>query len=220
MRARLGLATALWASGALGTALEYASNMLQLNSGDECIPRPLSNSLRENDDCPQIDRLLNNYRNGCSVKGSSGRARYHYRPDGDWYRSHRSRGTAAGLNPFVSAYLAGRERLPARFPSMIGWADQSAAISCAAVRITSWCKTPQAGGPLQASDKRKPARAKDRRPVANTKRLGTTIQSARGSGRPTLANARGANSPCRRCRAASSPKLLPRRFPLRHSTRT
>ena len=154
MRARAGLAQALWEMDRRQEAIEQVWDMLRLNPGDNQGMRYiLLNWLLEMGDDVQIKKLLQRYRGDGAAIWLYGRALHAFRTEGDTTRARKLRAEAERGNPHVPAYLLGRKRLPKRMPDMIGIGDEREAIVCAAEQAPAWRNTPGALTWLNKRDK-------------------------------------------------------------------
>jgi hypothetical protein len=145
MRARLGLAQALWATGQRSEAIAHLWDMLRLNPGDnQGVRYVLLSWLLETGDDAQVEKLLDLYPDDVVAGWSYGRALHAFRVEGDSRRARELRAEALKGNPHVPRYLLGRKRLPATLPSLIGLGDDSEAVVCAAEQMAAWRKTPGA----------------------------------------------------------------------------
>jgi len=145
MRARLGLAQALWSSGERQPAIEHLQDMLRLNPGDnQGVRYILLVWLLHRDDDAAIRVLFEAYPDDVSAIWTYGRAFHAFRHDGDTPASRRLRTDARRWNPHVPDYLSRRKRLPRTLPDYIGFGDESEAIICAAEQLALWSTTPGA----------------------------------------------------------------------------
>jgi len=145
MRARLGLAQALWAMGEHQPAVEHLQDMLRLNPGDnQGVRYLLLLHLLDLDDATGLQQLLDAYPDDVAAVWAYGRALHAFRHEGDTPASRRLRAEARRWNPHVPAYLTGRKRLPRRLPDLIGMGDESEAVACAAEQMAAWRATPGA----------------------------------------------------------------------------
>jgi tetratricopeptide (TPR) repeat protein len=145
MRARFGLAQALWASGNEQAAIDHLQDMLRLNPGDNQGARyVLLTWLLDIDAAAPIQALFDEYDDDVSAIWTYGRTLHAFRQAGDTAQSRRLRAEARRWNPHVPAYLTGRKRLPRSLPAMVGMGDESEAIYCAAEQMAAWRATPGA----------------------------------------------------------------------------
>lgn len=157
MRARYGLAEALWEMGAREEATEHFLELLRLNPNDAQGARyRLANALlvlRRND---ELKRLLDAYPDEDSVDWTYNRALLVFNREGD-SPGARSRLTAAlRRNRFVPKYLLLGESLP-QVPAMyLGMDEEAEAMSYASLAVEAWESTPGALAWLQG---RSPSRA-------------------------------------------------------------
>jgi len=153
MRARLGLALALWEMGKHGDAIAHAWDMLRLNPSDnQGVRYILLDWLLESGDDRQAGELLNRCPGDAAAEWMYGRALHAFRVHGDAAESRRFLAEAVKWNPYVPDYLLGRKRLPRVLPDLIGIGDESEAVSCAAAQMAAWYKTRGALAWLEQND--------------------------------------------------------------------
>ena len=142
MRARLGLAQALWEMGNQHEAIGHLWEMLRLNPGDNQGVRYLLLSwLLERGDDAQVKQLLNRYPDEITGQWAYGRALHAFRTEGDTPRTRKLRAEARKSNPHAPDYLLGRKRLPRESPETIGIGDESEAVAIAEEQGAAWRKT-------------------------------------------------------------------------------
>jgi tetratricopeptide (TPR) repeat protein len=145
MRARLGLAQALWAMGEHQAAVDHLQDMLRLNPGDnQGVRYLLLDWLLEIDAPERVQALFDAYPDDASAIWLYGRALHEFRRQGDTPETRRLLGDARDWNVHVPAYLTGRKRVPRRLPMLIGMGDESEAIVYAAEQTDAWRSTPGA----------------------------------------------------------------------------
>lgn len=145
MRARLGLAQALWALGERSAAIAHVRDLLRLNPNDnQGLRYQLLNWLLELGDDAETGRVLDMYPDDAAPFWTYGRALHAFRTEGDTRRSRKLRRVAEELNPYVPAYLLGKKRLPRDLPELIGFGDDSEAVMYAADNLMAWQQTPGA----------------------------------------------------------------------------
>jgi tetratricopeptide (TPR) repeat protein len=145
MRARSGLAQALWTTGKRQEAIAHVWDMLRLNPNDnQGVRYLLLNWLLEIGDGAQVKKLLDPYPGDPSAVWLYGRALHAFQTEGDTRRARKLRAEAERKNPYVPAYLLGRKRLPSRLPETMGFGDESEAVVCAAEQMAVWRQTPGA----------------------------------------------------------------------------
>jgi tetratricopeptide (TPR) repeat protein len=145
MRARLGLAQAVWASGEHEEAIAHLQDMLRLNPGDnQGVRYLLLDWLLERDASAPVQELLDAYADDASAVWMYGRALHEFRRQGDTPETRRLLGEARTWNPHVPTYLTGKKRLPRRLPGLIGMGDVSEAVAYAAEHLDVWRATPGA----------------------------------------------------------------------------
>lgn len=142
MRARLGLAQALWASGERQAAVEHLQEMLRLNPGDnQGVRYLLLEWLLEVGADASIQALFDAYPDDASAAWMYGRALHEFRRHGDTAETRRLLAEARTWNPHVPDYLTGKKRLPRRLPELIGMGDVSEATVYAAEHLAAWRAT-------------------------------------------------------------------------------
>jgi tetratricopeptide (TPR) repeat protein len=145
MRARFGLAHALWASGQRQEAIGHLQAMLRLNPGDnQGVRYILLNWYLEIGEAAELEKLLDLYPDDAAAMWAYGRALHGFRGEGDTRRTRKLRAEALATNSHVPPYLLGRKRLPHTLPDMIGFGDESEAVVCAAEQMAAWRQTPGA----------------------------------------------------------------------------
>lgn len=145
MRARLGLAEALWVQGRQREAIEHLQDMLRLNPGDnQGVRYQLLAWLLDTDDNATAERLITQYEEDAGASWTYGAALVGFRLHGDTPATRKLRTTALETNRHVPKYLTGQKRLPAQPPEFVGFGDESEAIMSAFEQITLWQATPGA----------------------------------------------------------------------------
>ncbi|HZO26676.1 MAG TPA: hypothetical protein VFH48_11885 [Chloroflexota bacterium] len=145
MRARLGLAQALWAVGEHQPAIEHLQDMLRLNPGDnQGVRYVLLTWLLDLDAADSIQALFDAYDDDVSAVWAYSRALHAFRQHGDTPASRKLRREAHRWNPHVPDYLSGRKRLPRQLPELIGMGDESEAVYYVAEQMAAWKRTPGA----------------------------------------------------------------------------
>jgi tetratricopeptide (TPR) repeat protein len=145
MRARAGLAEALWASGERDAALAHFRALLRLNPGDHQGNRyRLLAALLEAERDGEATRLLGEYREEASAAWAYGRLLLAIREGGADRPARRHLERAVRANPFVPAYLLGVQRLPRRPPAYVGMGDDAEAQDYVLSYGQAWLGTPGA----------------------------------------------------------------------------
>jgi tetratricopeptide (TPR) repeat protein len=145
MRARAGLAACLWMLGERQKAIAHYTEMLRLNPNDnQGVRYLLADHLLEEGDNKALGRLLNQYKEDASAAWLYTRALLTFRQEGASRQANTALRKALDGNRHVLAYLLGRKKLPKRQPELIGFGDDSEAVSYAADAIQIWRKTPGA----------------------------------------------------------------------------
>jgi len=167
MRARLGLARALWAMGMHQPALDHYEAMLHLNPGDnQGIRYLLAGALAELGHDEELEQLLEDPR--FSDDGAAAwvftRALLAFRRAGSAAGPERLLRIALSVNAHVPDYLLRRKPLPRELPGTIGFGDESEAIAYAADFGKAWRKTKGAlewlekagaAGPMAKTDRKR-----------------------------------------------------------------
>lgn len=145
MRARLGLAQALWALGKEREAIDHAWDLLRLNPGDnQGVRYELIGWLLDAGDSKGVARLLSQYPDDAAAVWQYARALHAFRAQGDTRTSRQILAEAKEGNRFVPDYLLGKKRLPGRLPAVIGFGDEREAVYCAVTLLKAWHATPGA----------------------------------------------------------------------------
>jgi tetratricopeptide (TPR) repeat protein len=146
MRAREGLARALWALGEREQALFHYRRMLELNPGDNQGARyELAGCLLDEGLDEELGKLLEQYEDEASAYWLYTRALFRFRTEGASERATRELKQATETNPYVPLYLLGRKNFLAQgLSELVGLGDESEAVSYFAQSLTEWLKTPGA----------------------------------------------------------------------------
>ncbi len=130
MRARQGLAAALWHLGEREAALGHLRDLLRLNPGDnQGLRYTLATwHLATRDDAALAD-LLGQYPDEGSATWAYTRAMAAFRRHGAGGPADAALREALTTNPFVPAYLLGRKPLPRRLPASVGFGDEDEAVA-------------------------------------------------------------------------------------------
>ena len=148
MRARAGLAEALWAVGEQEAALTHFRELLRLNPGDNQGNRyRLLALLLETGRDQEATRLLSEYREEASAAWAFGRLLLAYRKgsaDRTAALLRRRLEEAFRANPFLPAYLLGVKRLPKTPPAYVGMGDEAEAQDYILTYAQAWLATPGA----------------------------------------------------------------------------
>lgn len=145
MRARMGLAYALWALGKRQEAIDHLWEMLRLNPGDnQGVRYVLLTWILEQGEEASVQTLLDRYQDDGAALWLYGSALHAFRAEGDSAAARKLRLAAKEQNPHVPGYLLGQKRVPRELPETIGFGDEREAVYCAAELLSSWKKTPGA----------------------------------------------------------------------------
>ncbi len=143
MRARLGLAMILRASGARDEAIGHFQAMLTLNPSDnQGVRYSLLSALLEAERNEEAKCLLDRYDGDCGAGWMWNAVLLSYRRDGDAATTRRLLGEAMKTNRHVAAYLFGGKKLPARIPEYITLGGEDEAVEYVRDGIAAWIGTP------------------------------------------------------------------------------
>ncbi len=139
MRARLGLAHALWTSGRQEEAVNHAWDMLRLNPGDnQGVRYTLAGWLLNLDRDDDLARLLDQYEDEGSATWAYTLALLAFRRHGDTPENRKLLKDAKKTNKHVPDYLLGQKRLPDRPPASYSPGAASEAIEYAGSFLAPW----------------------------------------------------------------------------------
>jgi tetratricopeptide (TPR) repeat protein len=163
MRARCGLAWALWARGARDEAIDHLQEMLRLNPGDnQGVRFILAAWLVEADRDDQLAALFKAYPDEGGAFWTWTKAVAAFRSSGDSAKSRALLDRALLDNRHVPAYLLGAKRLPKSQPPYYSPGSEDEAILYAADHAAAWRRTSGALDWLRA--RAAPAKAGRRKP--------------------------------------------------------
>jgi tetratricopeptide (TPR) repeat protein len=144
MRARSGLAQALWASGERDDAIGHYRDMLRLNPNDnQGVRYLLAACLQAMERHTDLDALLEEYDDGSAIWAYT-QALGSFRREGDTKRSRSLLGVAAASNGHVPGYLLGERKLPRTRPDYITMGGEDEAIEYVRDFGAGWESTPGA----------------------------------------------------------------------------
>jgi hypothetical protein len=170
MRARLGLANALWTSGRRDEAAAHLQEMLRLNPNDnQGVRYTLAGYLLALDRDDDLRHLLGQYPEEGSATWAYTKALLTFRGQGDTADARRLLKAARKANKHVPEYLLGRKYPPAEPPGYYSPGDESDALHYIGGFLAAWKATPGAIAWLRANDpkakKRKAAESELRGPL-------------------------------------------------------
>ena len=151
MRARAGLAEALWTLGREEESIAHLWELLRLNPNDNqgirdaLLPRLLSRHDRVG-----AHRLLAQFDDPMAVF-AYGRALLAFQEHGAGEAAGRALSAALQANAHVPQFLLGERRLPRQLPGTYGFGDEDEAVLCAAEHMAAWAATEGALAWLAAS---------------------------------------------------------------------
>jgi tetratricopeptide (TPR) repeat protein len=145
MRARHGLAQALWDKGLRDETVTHYRDMLRLNPNDNQGIRYLLLDclliLGRDDDAT---KLIKRYKEDGAAAWSWSRALLAFRQGGDCPESRSALSQAIGDNTHVAALLFGDKKMPRRLPAYIGVGDKNEAVAYVHGAAAAWTATPGA----------------------------------------------------------------------------
>jgi tetratricopeptide (TPR) repeat protein len=174
MRARLGLAHALWTAGRRDEAVRHLQDMLRLNPNDnQGVRYTLAGFLLFLDRDDDLDRLLRRYDEE-SAAWAYTRALLIFRRQGDMLEARQALKKAKKTNKHVPDYLLGRKFPPPQEPGYYSPGDESEALNYVGSFLAGWKATPGAVAWLRANDdkarKRKSAGPQGKGPLGFVKK--------------------------------------------------
>jgi tetratricopeptide (TPR) repeat protein len=144
MRAREGLAHALWVAGRHDEAVSHLQDMLRLNPNDnQGLRLTLASWLPYLNRDQELADLLSRY-DGVTATWTYTKALLAFRQQGDTPESRKLLDVAKKDNSFVLEYLLDDEPLPMERPDHYGLGDRNEAIIYAADALKVWKSTPGA----------------------------------------------------------------------------
>ena len=139
MRARHGLAQALWAAGRRDETVDHYQDMLRLNPNDnQGIRYLLLNCLLELGRDADAAELLRQYKDDGAAAWAYSEALLLFRREGDGKASRAALNRAVKANAHVPAYLCGRKNLPRELPALIGMGDKDEAVAYVHDAASAW----------------------------------------------------------------------------------
>lgn len=143
MRARLGLARALWNRDERDDAINHLEEMLELNpDDDQGVRHLLAAYLAEAERNDDLCQLMARYPDEHSAAWAWTGALLAFRKAGDGAPARQRLDEAMAVNPHVRAYLAGKERMPAALPPSRGAGTPAEAVHYVAGHRRGWERTP------------------------------------------------------------------------------
>lgn len=146
MRALEGLASSLWVLGEREQAITHYRRLLELNPNDnQGVRYELAGCLLDEGLDEELGELLEQYEDEASAFWLYTRALWRFRTEGASERAAKELEEATETNPYVPLYLLGRKDFLAQgLPGLIGFGDESEAVSYFARALAGWLKTPGA----------------------------------------------------------------------------
>lgn len=141
MRAREGLAMALWALGEHAEAIAHYQEMLRLNPNDnQGIRYQLLYCLLDEDRDGEAEKLLKDYADDVSAVWQYTQALLLFGREGASRKAAAHLKKALKYNPHVPEYLLGRRRITAELPPYMGMGDETEAAHYFAEAVHLWLR--------------------------------------------------------------------------------
>lgn len=151
MRAKEGMARALWQMNHLDEALAQYREMLELNPNDnQGVRDVVVDLLLHMERYAELDSLLKQYKDDWSVVWRYTTALNEFRKYGASAKANKALEQAFEENPHVPAYLLGEVRVPKQIPDRIEWGGESEAQYYAGTHLNYWRRQPGAVDWLRA----------------------------------------------------------------------
>jgi len=145
MRARLGLAQALWVLGEHQQAADHLHELLRLNPGDnQGVRYLLATLLLQMGDDTALEKLLAQYPDDWSANWKYSAALLAFRKDGKSERANALLKEALQYNRFVPPFLLGRTKPPKQMPAFVSPGQENEAVDYAVDAVIAWQQTPGA----------------------------------------------------------------------------
>ena len=165
MRAREGLANALWTAGRRQEAIGHLQEMLRLNPNDnQGVRYTLAGYLLREDRNAELETLFQQFPDEGSVTWAYTRTLAAFRKEGDTPEARKLLREAKKENPHVLDYLLGHKFPPMEQPPYYSRGDESEAIVYAQMFLSAWKNTVGAVAWLRANDKPKKKKSPPPRP--------------------------------------------------------
>jgi tetratricopeptide (TPR) repeat protein len=143
MRARHGLAIALWQLGKRDEAMAHYRDMLRLNPNDnQGIRYILLDCLLELGRDEEAAKLMKRYKDDGSAHWAWAGALLLFRREGDNPASRKALVRAVKTNSHVAAYLLGRKKLPRALPALVSMGGEDEAIAYVHDSAAPWAASP------------------------------------------------------------------------------
>ncbi|HEV3205135.1 MAG TPA: hypothetical protein VGY77_12160 [Gemmataceae bacterium] len=154
MRARFGLANALWTAGRREEAVQNLQEMLRLNPNDnQGVRYTLAGFLLSMDRDEDLARLLQKYPDEGSALWTYTKALLAFRQEGDTPEARRLLQEAKKANQHVPAILLGQKPLPQAQPAHYSPGQENEAFVYAGIFLSSWKTTPGAVSWVRQTEK-------------------------------------------------------------------
>jgi len=145
MRARAGLAAALWLAKSYDEAVGHYWDMLRLNPDDnQGIRDRLMSHLLELGRADEAERLFGQYEDECSATWEYSRALLDFLKEGDSKTARKSLKDAIEANAHVPGYLLDPMKMPPGMPGLYSLGDENEAQLYVIYHSKAWQKAPGA----------------------------------------------------------------------------
>ncbi len=139
MRARQGLAQALWDKGLRDEAVKHYQDMLRLNPNDnQGIRYLLIDCLLALGRDAEAARLIKRYKDDAAAAWTWSRALLAFRRAGDCPESRAALSQAINGNGHVAPLLLGDKKMPRRLPAYISWGGEDEAVAYVHGAAAAW----------------------------------------------------------------------------------
>jgi tetratricopeptide (TPR) repeat protein len=169
MRAKEGLASALWTAGRRAEAIQHLHDMLRLNPNDnQGVRYTLAGFLLSEDRDDDLTKLLHQFPEEGSATWAYTETLLAFRQQSD--AADKLLRTAIKANRHVPAFLLGRERLPEERPPYYSPGKESEAIMYAGIFLRNWKATPGAITWLRQATRKKEPQPQPKGPLGFIKK--------------------------------------------------
>lgn len=145
MRARQGLAEALWVAGQRDEAVAHYQDMLRLNPNDnQGIRYLLLDYLLALGRDDEAAALIKRYKNDGAAAWIWSKALLSFRTKGDSEAARKALRQAIASNAHIPAYLLGRKKMPRQLPAYISPGSVDEAVAYVHTAAEAWATTPDA----------------------------------------------------------------------------
>lgn len=145
MRAKMGLALAMWNTGQKAEGIKYLWEMLELNPNDNQGARHLlSHYLLAQGEEKQLQKLLEKYKDDISIEFLYNKALFLFKKQGDSEEARNQLKLAMEYNKHIVEFLIEQKRLPNNIPQYYTLGSRDEAIVYLTEGLENWSRTPGA----------------------------------------------------------------------------